>query len=216
MTDAAARRRRGRPPKGDALSRDALLEAALPIFAAEGYETASLRQIAAAAGVDVALIGHRFGSKMELWQAVIDRLAGTLLASMSELAAGEALGLGIADRLRRALGHVVDVFCDQPAFAMLVVHQAPRDDVQLTYAFERLSRPYEQQLRPLVEQAIADGVLPASDPAFFIFGFFSAAAMLIAMRPMLSRSSCAAIDDAEFRAELKRSLLASLGLGRPD
>lgn len=71
----------GRRP-GDSGTRDAILDAALALFADRGYDGASLRAIAAAAGVDPGLIRHFFGDKEGLFTtAVADRMQmGDLLA----------------------------------------------------------------------------------------------------------------------------------------
>ena len=56
---------------GNTTSRDAILEAARHQFAEHGYDGASLRSIAAAAGVDAALVVHFFGSKAKLLTASV-------------------------------------------------------------------------------------------------------------------------------------------------
>ncbi len=56
---------------GDSGTREAILAAARDQFAAKGYGGASLRTIAAAAGVDTALIRHFFGSKDGLFAATL-------------------------------------------------------------------------------------------------------------------------------------------------
>ena len=50
-----------------------MLRAAYSSFANFGFRAATLRKIAAAAGVDPALVIHRFGSKEALWKAVIEK-----------------------------------------------------------------------------------------------------------------------------------------------
>src|SRR6476469_3793099 len=57
---------------GNTTSRDAILEAARHQFAEHGYDGASLRSIAAAAGVDAALVVHFFGSKAKLLTAAVE------------------------------------------------------------------------------------------------------------------------------------------------
>lgn len=52
-------------------TRAAILEAARVRFCQEGYDGASLRDIAGAAGVDVALVSRYFGSKEELFNQVL-------------------------------------------------------------------------------------------------------------------------------------------------
>ena len=65
------RKKTGRRP-GGADTRGAVLEAARAEFAARGYEKASMRGIARAAGVDPALIHHYFGTKDQLLREVLD------------------------------------------------------------------------------------------------------------------------------------------------
>jgi AcrR family transcriptional regulator len=65
---AALPRRRGRPATEDNEDkRAAILEAARAVFAERGYDGASVRAIAAAAGVDSALVHHYFGTKEHLF-----------------------------------------------------------------------------------------------------------------------------------------------------
>ncbi len=61
----------GRRP-GESGTREAILEAARTAFADAGYDRATIRGIAAAAGVDPALVLHYFGSKEGLFEAALD------------------------------------------------------------------------------------------------------------------------------------------------
>ena len=60
-------RRRGQPH-----TRQQILDAARELFAERGYAGTSMRAIGAAAGVDPALVHHYFGTKEELFRAVLD------------------------------------------------------------------------------------------------------------------------------------------------
>jgi AcrR family transcriptional regulator len=60
----------GRRP-GNPDTRQLLLETARRLFAEAGYDKTSVRDIAAAAGVDPALIRHYFGTKAELFRATM-------------------------------------------------------------------------------------------------------------------------------------------------
>ena len=70
MTKPQAKRP-GRPP-GTSDARDRILVNARELFARNGIDKTSIRAIAAAAGVDSALVHHYFGTKQQLFVAAID------------------------------------------------------------------------------------------------------------------------------------------------
>jgi TetR/AcrR family transcriptional regulator, regulator of cefoperazone and chloramphenicol sensitivity len=59
-------------------TRSALIAAALRIFSRDGFEGASTRDIADAAGTRQALIGYHFGGKQGLYMAVFDAMANDM------------------------------------------------------------------------------------------------------------------------------------------
>jgi len=67
---AGARRRPGRP-SGSSDTRERILASARELFARNGIDKSSIRAIAAAAGVDSALVHHYFGTKQQLFTAAI-------------------------------------------------------------------------------------------------------------------------------------------------
>ena len=91
-TGAEARNRPAGRRAGDSGTREAILDAATKLFSQRGYDGSSLRAIAAAAGVDPALIRHFFGDKDTLFAAVVadrttimERLAGSLAGDQSSV-----------------------------------------------------------------------------------------------------------------------------------
>jgi AcrR family transcriptional regulator len=85
-------KRTGRRP-GQTQTRDAVIAAARRAFAEAGYDRATIRGIAIAAGVDPALIAHYFGSKEELFREVMKLPPG----------AADAIA-GLADGPRTTVG----------------------------------------------------------------------------------------------------------------
>lgn len=61
------KRRRGRPRAGESDARERILAAAIDEFGESGYDGATMRGIAARAGVDSALVHHYFGTKADLF-----------------------------------------------------------------------------------------------------------------------------------------------------
>ena len=66
----AERKRPGRPA-GNSNTRDRILASARELFARNGISNTSIRAVAAAAGVDSALVHHYFGTKEKLFAAAV-------------------------------------------------------------------------------------------------------------------------------------------------
>jgi len=66
----AGRKRPGRPA-GNSNTRDRILASARELFARNGISNTSIRAVAAAAGVDSALVHHYFGTKEKLFAAAV-------------------------------------------------------------------------------------------------------------------------------------------------
>lgn len=64
-------RRPGRPPGNTSDARERILVNARELFARNGIDKTSIRAIAAASGVDSALVHHYFGTKQQLFAAAI-------------------------------------------------------------------------------------------------------------------------------------------------
>jgi AcrR family transcriptional regulator len=84
--------RTGRRP-GNPDTRQAILDAARATFGASGYDKASIRRIAARAGVDPALVHHYFGTKDELFLATIE-VPVDIPAMLARIGAQGADGIG--------------------------------------------------------------------------------------------------------------------------
>src|SRR3954468_13618000 len=90
--------RAGRRP-GQTETREKILDAARHRFAELGYDGATIRGIAADAGVNAALLHHFFGSKQELFAATMN-LPGNPAELVPSILAGPRSGIG--ERLVRA------------------------------------------------------------------------------------------------------------------
>src|SRR4051794_28321847 len=94
--------------RGPTQSRDAIAAAALAQFAELGFERATFRSIATAAGVDPALVVHFFGSKDALFREVM-ALPPAAAAAFAAVAASPRRELG------RRLAELVVGFRESPA-----------------------------------------------------------------------------------------------------
>jgi AcrR family transcriptional regulator len=103
----------GRRP-GATQTRDAIAEAARAQFAEAGYERATIRAIAQAAGVDPALVVHFFGAKEDLFRSVTE-----MPAAISD--ALTALADGPRETVGRRLAELVVTALENPASRAIVL-----------------------------------------------------------------------------------------------
>jgi AcrR family transcriptional regulator len=107
--------RTGRRP-GNQDTREAILTAAREAFAERGFDGASIRSIAAGAGVDPALVHHYFGNKDQLFLAAIDAPINPA-ELLDRVAGGDRADVG--DRLVRTLLSVWDSPAGSAAIALV-------------------------------------------------------------------------------------------------
>lgn len=85
------RRARGRPPSGSQSDvREALLESARVLFLRHGFQAVSNRQIATAAGANVAMIRYYFGGKAGLYREILGAVLAPVRQRIDAMAGGQA------------------------------------------------------------------------------------------------------------------------------
>ncbi len=77
-----ARRRRSHDAKA---TRKSLLNAAAQLFAARGFDGASVAEVARRAGANKALINYHFGGKLELYRTILREMFAELLSRVEPL-----------------------------------------------------------------------------------------------------------------------------------
>jgi len=161
------------PERGDA-ARARLIEAAIKVFGLLGFEGASTRAVAKAAGVNLQAISYYFGGKDSLYLAVADHILGRLTAYIgptrdrvrARLVEAKSGGPAIAaeearELLTAVLSSMAEVFVGQESesWARYMI----REQMQPTEVFRRL---YGALMGPLLEalrQLV--GVILEEDPA---------------------------------------------------
>jgi AcrR family transcriptional regulator len=91
-----------RPPKTNSASADTrqrLIEAAAVLFAAEGYDNVTVREICKVSNANVAAINYHFGDKAGLYRAVITVAISSMLET-NELTQRAGEGLSPEDQIR--------------------------------------------------------------------------------------------------------------------
>ena len=184
-------------------------EVALGIFAAKGYEAATLKEIADEARVDPSLISYQFGSKLNLWKAVIEDLGRELQALLGGLCS-PADDEDPEGSLRHVLGEITRFMCENTQIPHFAARDVYRDDERAEYVNDKLVMPLLEHLGGRLEKVQAVGRLRPGPPQMLIFQFGYGMAINIIRREQLVRSMPELADDETFRQELTGLLIGSI------
>ncbi|GIN02774.1 TetR family transcriptional regulator [Planomonospora venezuelensis] len=128
-----------------------ILRVATRLFAALGYDGTSTRQIAEAAGLNIATVNYHVGGKRDLYLAVMERAhraeLGAVEAAVKELAAAPERDAAAA--VHRLVDVYVDFCAENPEIPALWMYRWLSDAADVT----ELERRYVQPLVGLVSTA---------------------------------------------------------------
>jgi AcrR family transcriptional regulator len=119
-------------------TRRRILDTAIEVFAAVGYEAASTRALAERAGVNLPAIPYYFGSKEGLYRAAIEQIVGEIDQRMAPVAERVAAALAAGDLSRHELLALLHDMLD--AFVALVVGGAHLESRRLLFARSEIER----------------------------------------------------------------------------
>lgn len=133
--------------------RDHIINKAVELFAAKGFEGTSIRDLATAADVNVAMVNYYFGTKEKLFDALIERKALSSRGSLEELVKDKTLtGLEKIDRIIEI--YIERLFTHRQFHR--VIHQELITDRRetLTQSIVQAMFPNTVAIRTIIETAI--------------------------------------------------------------
>ena len=166
-----------------AATRTALLDAALREFAAHGYEGASTRAIATAAGTHQPQINYHFDSKEELWKAAVDhlfdRLDDAVARHLGETDPGWNSRAGFAANVRA----FVRAAAGLPELNRIMVQEATIDSERLQWIVERHTRPRFEVVTEQWRRLRDDGSVADIDEVVLYYSLVGAASLAYVNAP---------------------------------
>lgn len=134
-----------------ATTRDLILDAAQALFAQRGFSATPIKEIAAGAGVNSALLYYYFADKETLYRAMLSRVVETLLASLASRLEGVT---DPAEAIRRFAAAQTEAILQNPLFPRLILRELLDHDAK--HAHEKIASLVGRGLLPLV-QVIENG-----------------------------------------------------------
>lgn len=168
--------------------REVVLESALDVFSREGFDGAKVRDIAARAGCNHAVIRYHFQSKENLWRESVrflfERMESELQLQTEEI---ERLRKGDPRVFRQWIRRYVSYCARHPDHARIMVQASIRDDEQLDWAAREFIAPQHERMVSVIQILIANKALPNVDPVHMLYCLVAACHSIFTLAPEVRR-----------------------------
>jgi AcrR family transcriptional regulator len=140
-----------------------IIRAAIELFAEKGFEGSSIRDLAARAGVNVAMVNYYFGSKDKLFETIVEYRASFLREKLDMIEADTRMTE--IEKIDAVIDYYVEKLLSQPSFHR-VMHQEllkgerkeMQDNIQQIFLRNTLV------LRSIIDKGIRKKVFRKVDP----------------------------------------------------
>jgi AcrR family transcriptional regulator len=149
-------------PQDGIKSKEAILRAALKVFACDGYDGASMPKIARLAQVAQPLIHYYFGSKEKLWRDTVDRSLGELRREASVIRQATQ-ALAPLDRLRALLQTITQFAARWPDHFVMIVAEARSDSGRFAWINENYTGVLFDEIVAILQDARDSGAIQNVD-----------------------------------------------------
>ncbi len=147
-----------------------ILDAAVRVFARQGFHTCRVADIADEAHVAYGLVYHYFSSKEEILDTLFTERWGLMLEAIAEV---ERRPLSPREKLGEVADFIIDSYRYDPDLMKVIIVEVTR--AANTFGQTHLAdiRRAYRQLASIVERAQGDGAFrPEIDPAFAALAFY--------------------------------------------
>lgn len=154
---------------GSAATKQRILDSALMAFSEHGFDGTTMRDVAAVAGVNHAMIRYYFETKEQLWRAAVTRLFARIdeeLDYTDDFRAAMSTEEGYKEFIRRYVRYCAR----HPEHARLMVQESIRGGERLQWAVDNFIRPRARHFSaPPILDLIEQGKLPNVSPISMLY-----------------------------------------------
>jgi len=148
-----------RRPRDAEATRSQILEAAETLFAAQGYGSTSLAQIAARSHCHKSLILHHFVSKDGLWQVVKERRFSHFVDERRALFSKEEVSL---EEIRNSVRAYFELLRNDPVLVQLLTRAELEQDLSCSQYDEKRLQPFVARMRDAQDAGLLRRDVPAA------------------------------------------------------
>lgn len=141
-------------------ARQRLISAGIDLFGQKGRDGVSTREVAKAAGVNIAGIAYHFGGKDQLHLACAEHIAKTIQSGIGANLVALPDGLPALDRLKRTIAGIAQFMLGTPgtaSFARFVLREQMDPSPAFEVLYAHVMEPMHRRLCRLWSEATGDG-----------------------------------------------------------
>ena len=184
------------PRTGGEERRSTIVEEAIRQFGREGYQGASLDQIATAVGVRKQTLLYYFNSKDALLEACLAAAAARLASDIAAALEGKETYWDRAEAVIHAVFRLAEGWPEFPMF----IREAGRLGPQAFDRFSEVLDPLRRRAIDFLQVGMDDGQIRKQDPAFLLFTLYTAVVGSLTEASVLN----AMVGASKSRASLRR------------
>jgi len=152
--------------------RERVLEVAVKLFAARGFDGTSVRKIADEAGLSVAGMFHYFPSKEDILFEIMSSFLDEGLKRLKEICSGTK---GTVEKLEEVCRFFTEYFAGHMDELTILSSEGKSLSLEHREVFKQKQREYLEAIRGLLEELKAQGMLKEMDTTVLSFLFFGMA-----------------------------------------
>lgn len=181
------------------VARQSLLQSAIRLLNERGMGNVSLNDVAREAKLNPALVTYYFGTKDNLFQAVVEQVVGEWRA---EVLAAVPEGTAPAQTLRLRASATMHFLRRYPYLTRLIIHQMMTvKSKESRFFIENFARVNFEEHAALLRKGIEAGDFRPVDPLFYFAHYVALGDLYANLRPMMERlGGKPEDDDARFEA----------------
>lgn len=163
-----------------------IINKAIELFAEKGFEGTSIRDLAARAEVNVAMVNYYFGSKEKLFEAMVQQKAAYLKGVLDELARDTSLTE--IEKLDRVVESYVNRMFTNRLFHRIIHQELMMNQREsLQDSIVTILSPNSSAIKTIIESGIKKGVFRKVDPPLIMASIFGTLNQVLLSKKMCNK-----------------------------
>jgi AcrR family transcriptional regulator len=186
-------------PELDLSTEEKIKSAARKLFTRRGFDAVKTREIAAEAGINLALLNYYFRSKEKLFEMVMFENMATFVQGAAAIMNDEKTAL--FEKFRLLVEHYINILSKNPDVPHFVLNAIKNHPETLAEFFRKNVDFFNTTMVRQIQEEMKKGRIVALHPAQFLINLISMTVFPFVMKPLLMNAG--SMNESDFAAILE-------------